>query len=429
MPRPEPQAFYPVREHWGIANLGRPTLAPMVRRVGALVAALTALALGTVPTARAAGTVGTELPPDFPEIIDHSLGVPVLGFGSNEGPVERVPVVFLHGNNDTSHPTTCNGGYGKIQGMAQFFADHGYSLKELWGLSYQGDQCDLVTNQNLRSGEAHSTAANVPDVRAFVNAVMAYTGAQQVDIVGHSLGVTLTREWMRQDSAHGKVRRLVAVDGPSHGIINCSPNPLNFWQHVGGFTPDSAICQEYGSDHTPLLSALNAGDETPGPTEYLAVVNVDASFVYMDRVDGIVPPVPAEDRDGNPHDFSKSAWLEGAQRTVEVTGAGAHDPVLQAAHTGIINDPDVWQAAFDFLSPQARPDATTSAAPPPAPGRPAPAAPAPPSRGRSGLPATGGAPFIVPGLCALGLFLFGRRSWGSKSRESFAITPTTRAEI
>lgn len=136
-----------------------------------------------------------------------------------------------------------------------------------------------------------------------MNAVLAYTGAERVDIVGHSFGVTLTREWMRQDNAFARVRRLVAVDGPNHGIINCSPNPMNFWQQVGGFTPDSAVCQEYGSDRTPLLSVLNGGDETPGPTEYLAIVNVDASFVYMDRQDGVVPPVPAEDRDGNPHDF------------------------------------------------------------------------------------------------------------------------------
>jgi len=34
--------------------------------------------------------------------------VPVIGFGGSQGRVERVPVIFLHGNNDTPFPTACN---------------------------------------------------------------------------------------------------------------------------------------------------------------------------------------------------------------------------------------------------------------------------------------------------------------------------------
>lgn len=120
--------------------------------------------------------------------------------------------------------------------------------------------------------------ANVPDLRAFVDAVLAYTGAAQVDIVGHNLGATLAREWMRQDGAYDRVRRLVGVDGPNRGILNCSPNPRNYWQlpALGGFDPDSAICVEYGSGDTPFLIELNA-ETAPGPTEYLVIRNGDVS--------------------------------------------------------------------------------------------------------------------------------------------------------
>ena len=109
------------------------------------------------------------------------------------------------------------------------------------------------------------------------------------------------------------VRRFVAIDGPNHGIINCSPSPLNYFPApaLGGFTPDSAVCQEYGSPDTPLLSQLNRGSETHGSTRVLVIRNADTSFVYFSRQDGVFAAVPAEDRDGNPHDFSESATLKG----------------------------------------------------------------------------------------------------------------------
>src|SRR5207302_3481834 len=175
------------------------------------------------------GLVGTSFPADFPRIVDASLGVPVIGFGGSQGRVKHVPVLFLHGNNDTPFPTTCNP-FGYIHNLAQFFLDAGYTPRELWGLGYQGDQCDLVATPTNRSAFAHSTEANVPDLRAFVAAVLQYTGARRVDIVGHSLGVTLAREWMRRDHAYHLVRALVAIDGPNHGIISCSPSPLNYLQ-------------------------------------------------------------------------------------------------------------------------------------------------------------------------------------------------------
>ena len=100
--------------------------------------------------------------------------------------------------------------------------------------------------------------AAVPLLRTFVRAVLTYTGSRQVDIVAHSLGVTVAREWMLQDDAYHAVRSLVAIDGPNHGIINCSPNPLNYWQQPAndGFTPNSAVCDEYGSPAVSCTEAL-----------------------------------------------------------------------------------------------------------------------------------------------------------------------------
>lgn len=300
---------------------------------------------------RTAATVGTSFPAGFPTITDASLGTPVIGFGAS-GRVKRTPVIFLHGNNDTPFPTICNGFFGKIHDLAQAFVDRGYSPSEVWGLGYQGDQCDLVASPTNRSATAHTTAANVDDLARFVNAVRKYTGAKRVDIVGHSLGGTLAREWMRRDHAYRLVRHLVTIASPHHGIINCSPSPLNYFalDALGGFNPGSAVCVELGAADTPFLTRLNR-KETPGPTKYLALRNADADFVYISAQDGpFFPAVPAQDRNGNPHDFSASPALAGKQATnLALTGQGAFD-AFGAAHLGILASPQTEQLAYDFVA-------------------------------------------------------------------------------
>ena len=320
------------------------SVAQFTRRIGAILA----LGLAAVGAALAADTVGTTFPADFPVITDDSLGTPVIGFGA-AGVVKRTPVIFLHGNNDTPYATACNP-YGRVQAMAQYLADNGYAASELWGLGYQGDQCDLAGDQTIRSSQAHTDAANVPDLRNFVHAVLRYTGAKEVDIVAHSLGVTLAREWVRQDKAQRLVRRFVAIDGPNHGIINCSPSPDNYWQLPanGGFTPSSAVCQELGSPNTPFLKRLNQAAENMGSTRVLVIRNVDTSFVYFPLQDGYIAPVPAIDSYGVPTDFSRSASLAKADE-LGLAGQGAYDPYLGTGHLGILNSPATWQAALEFL--------------------------------------------------------------------------------
>jgi pimeloyl-ACP methyl ester carboxylesterase len=323
----------------------------------ALVLVLTTLTLAVAAAASAAPTVGTTFPAGFPTIVDASLGKPVIGFGG-AGKVARTPVILLHGNNDTPYPTACNP-FGAVHALGQYLVDHGYAPSEVWALGYQGDQCDLLGDQTLRAGVAHTTLANVPDLDAFVHAVLKFTGARQVDIVGHSLGVTLARAWMKQEHAGQLVRRLVAIDGPNHGIINCSPDPANYWQFGTGFTPDSPVCLEYGAPDTPFLRWLNGpgwshgrshADEVRGPTDVLVIRNADVSFVYFPLQDGVIAPVPAQDRLGRPADFSHSADLRGADATLDLTGQGAYDPILGTAHLGILNSPDTWAATLAFLT-------------------------------------------------------------------------------
>jgi hypothetical protein len=72
-------------------------------------------------------------------------------------------------------------------------------------------------------------------------------------------------------------------------------------------------------------------------------------FVYLPDQDGVLPGVPAQDRDGNPHDFSGSALLAAAPH-LDLTRQGQFDAILGTAHLGILNSPVSRQAALKFLA-------------------------------------------------------------------------------
>ena len=139
-----------------------------------------------------------------------------------------------------------------------------------------------------------------------------------------------------------------------HRLLAESRQLFSATRQWGIHSKQCAICDEYGSDHTQLLTTLNAAGETPGPTRYLVIRNVfraspeSGDFVYLSAQDGFFAPVPAEDRDGVPHDFSGSALLSGA-RSVDLTGQGQFHAILGTAHLGILNWPAAWAADFTFL--------------------------------------------------------------------------------
>ena len=72
--------------------------------------------------------------------------------------------------------------------VKQRFLDAGYSMQELWAVSYNGHSTKHLSPLSQCVTDAQ---VNVPDVAAFVEAVVEYTGAPKVDIIAHSLGVVL----------------------------------------------------------------------------------------------------------------------------------------------------------------------------------------------------------------------------------------------
>jgi triacylglycerol lipase len=156
---------------------------------------------------------------------------------------ERTPVVFVHGNQRDA----CD-----WEPHAEFFLQRGYGGDDLWAVTFQEG--------------TPSHAAMVEQLDAFVGKVREYTGAESVEIVAHSLGVTGVRCWLDARNRLPWVDSFISLAGANHGTV------LNTWCADAGLSRGPYRVSEFlRSDHDSVdghpLARLNE-NETPGDVDY-----------------------------------------------------------------------------------------------------------------------------------------------------------------
>lgn len=231
-------------------------------------------------------TAGDSPPPpapryfaaDFPTIIDSRLHVPVGGFGGlhRHAPLSHTPVVFVHGNQVDAQNW--------LSVMLQFQNDAHYSMQEMYAISYNGlgnfgpgspvtspptapDEDYIRQNPSMLANGGHGAADEdeLPDLCRFIEAVQAYTGSRHVDIVAHSLGVTIVRELMRVYPALARdVVAFVGIAGANHGTTVCR-----------GLSTTYYGCNEIapGTAWLARLNGPHGSRETYGPTRWMTIYN------------------------------------------------------------------------------------------------------------------------------------------------------------
>ncbi|MDD4356018.1 MAG: hypothetical protein PHN98_02110 [Smithellaceae bacterium] len=176
------------------------------------------------------------------------------GFGGGACSASRTPVIFVHGNGERAINWDSPANYKGTQARSvyQELKARGYNDCELFGITY------------LSPGEQRSPAGNYHNPRkydtiiAFIEAVKIYTGKDKVDIVAHSLGVSMALAALTyEDNLHrgekgwADVRRFVNIAGGIRGLPSClaagfsnpyfvtcgSQNVFN--KYIFGFYPDS----------------------------------------------------------------------------------------------------------------------------------------------------------------------------------------------
>ncbi len=147
-------------------------------------------------------------------------GVGSGGFGGGSCTATRTPVVFIHGNGDSAisfdmPPGAVSGYTTPVRSLYEELKAQGYNDCELFGVSY------LTASQIAAPQYNYHQPAKYLVIKTFIDKVLAYTGKSQVDIVGHSLGSSMTLATLKYYGAAGKVRRFVNVGGGLRGLNTC----------------------------------------------------------------------------------------------------------------------------------------------------------------------------------------------------------------
>lgn len=155
--------------------------------------------------------------------------VPAFGGKAQAGEkVTKEPVIFIHGNSDSA------AGW---KNSIETFSKNGYKPSEMYAMTWG-------PANPLKAGEQAHSEKYLGEVRAFIEAVKKYTGAEKVDVIGHSMGVTLARKAIlggyANDSLEGGqyyigppltswVDTFVGIAGANRGLVSC--------YQTGGSTP------------------------------------------------------------------------------------------------------------------------------------------------------------------------------------------------
>ncbi|MBX7172833.1 MAG: hypothetical protein K1X72_17820 [Pyrinomonadaceae bacterium] len=203
------------------------------------------------------------------------------------------PVIFIHGNSDAANGNA----YGMTGWTASrnYFISQGYKGAELYAITW-GD-----SNPALSAYQYHSLP-NLQKIRAFIQAVKAYTGAAKVDIVTHSMGVTLTRKAILggtgNDALNGgnynlgasitsSVDTFVGIAGANRGLVSCYTS--------GGTTPTCAATNGlypgylyfgFVTGVSNILTNMNASSHYEGTYVYSMWSTVDEVIGYGNLVYG-----------------------------------------------------------------------------------------------------------------------------------------------
>ncbi|WP_250462161.1 alpha/beta fold hydrolase [Microbulbifer litoralis] len=118
-------------------------------------------------------------------------------------------VVLVHGN--TGYPSDWNNTY-------ETLLDRGYQPGQVYRPSWGSKTCAACNN--------HSGSEETP-VRSAINTAIAQSCTGRIDVIGHSMGVTLAAKAIVEEDRAGSVDAFVGIAGAYRGLWTCGAYPFN----------------------------------------------------------------------------------------------------------------------------------------------------------------------------------------------------------
>jgi hypothetical protein len=153
--------------------------------------------------------------------------------------LKHKPLILVHGNSDQAVGGKLGGWSGVIDG----FKKAGYTSAEIYAVSWgPADSYQAVYQYHSR--------AYLERIRGFIQAVLAYTGADKADVVGHSMGVTLARKAIVGGGASD------ALGGGSYDLGPALTDRVDTFVGIAGGNLGLSTCYFTGPS-TPTCGATN----------------------------------------------------------------------------------------------------------------------------------------------------------------------------
>jgi hypothetical protein len=176
-------------------------------------------------------------------------------------------------------------------------------------------------------------------LKLFVEDVLAWSGATQVDLVGHSQGALAARAYIKNYGGQATVDKMVSLSGPNSGtefipLLEFFTGPIlaPFGLTCESFSP--CVQMQQGSE---FITGLNDGGMTPGDVDYYAFYTNNDELVWYWGTGIFGWPVIKYD----------NAELGPNATNIEI---GQMCPLRIVGHLGMIIDPVPIHMTLDALA-------------------------------------------------------------------------------
>jgi triacylglycerol esterase/lipase EstA (alpha/beta hydrolase family) len=244
----------------------------MARRLAMLVAAGSATVLAAIwPAASASAQNPLPVNYDFIAGAAATFNAPTTpppganNFSCEPSAIHPYPVVLVHGTLANMNDNW--------QAASPILANHGYCV---FAFNYGGSS---PTSDLQGTGDI---AASAQQLAAFVNQVLAATGAAKVDLVGHSQGGMMPRYYINFLGGAAKVATLVALAPSNYGTtldgLTELGNELGLIGPINSALSTSCTACVEQEEGSAFLATLNASP-TVSSVNYTVIESVDDEVV------------------------------------------------------------------------------------------------------------------------------------------------------